>query len=94
MELNICSQAVSELYLLAGDVIFDTTSKTQGMYFVASGFGVYFHWSEFEAIPRKEPTTRRGSGRIKWIDFLHATELPKKSEKSNRPVLQEVRCSL
>jgi len=29
-ELNLCSQAVAELHLLAGDTIFNTTSKVQG----------------------------------------------------------------
>lgn len=36
-DLNLCSQAVSELHLLAGDTIFNTTSKVQGMYFLATG---------------------------------------------------------
>lgn len=36
-ELNLCSQAVSELHLLAGDTIFNTTSKVQGMYMLAAG---------------------------------------------------------
>ena len=30
-ELNLCSQAVTELHLLAGDTIFNTTSKVQGL---------------------------------------------------------------
>lgn len=46
MELNLCSQAVSELYYLAGDVIFDTTSKVEGMYQMAAGQGIYFYWSD------------------------------------------------
>ena len=32
MQLNMCNEAVSELYLLANDVIFDPASKTEGMY--------------------------------------------------------------
>ena len=58
MELNLCSQAVSEMYHLAQDVIFDTTSKAEGMYLIAAGQGIYFYWSHAEVTascrPRKD----------------------------------------
>ena len=43
MEVDLCSQAVSELYLLASDVIFETNMKTQGMYLNADGISIYFY---------------------------------------------------
>ena len=58
MELNLCSQAVTELYLLAGDIIFDITSKTEGMYMVANGVSIYFNWASDQ-----QPMTRRRSQR-------------------------------
>lgn len=58
MELNLCSQAVTELYLLAGDIIFDITSKTEGMYMMANGVSIYFNWSSDQ-----QPMTRRRSQR-------------------------------
>ena len=43
MEVDLCSQAVSELYVLASDVIFETNMKTQGMYLNADGIIIYFY---------------------------------------------------
>lgn len=43
MEVDLCSQAVSELYVLASDVIFETNMKTQGMYLNADGISIYFY---------------------------------------------------
>jgi len=61
MELNLCSQAVSELHLLAGDTIFNTTSKVQGMYMLAAGFGIYFYWPPFQD-GRPQPRNRKYHG--------------------------------
>ena len=44
MQLNMCNEAVSELYLLANDVIFDPTSKTEGMY-MTHGESVSVTWN-------------------------------------------------
>lgn len=43
MEMNLCSNAVSEAHVLAGDIIFDLSNKPKGMYFLAQGVGIYFH---------------------------------------------------
>lgn len=43
MEMNLCSNAVSEIHVLAGDVIFDLSNRPKGMYFLAQGVGIYFH---------------------------------------------------
>lgn len=47
MELNLCNQAVKELYLLEHDVIFYGNQKGQGLYILASGAAVYAPGSEF-----------------------------------------------
>ncbi len=60
MEMNLCSQAVSELYYLAGDVIFDTSSKTQGMYLIAAGNSIYFYWSQSHSTTRKRKDSFEG----------------------------------
>eukprot|EP00434_Breviolum_minutum_P014915 symbB.v1.2.013148.t1/scaffold925.1/size151535/15 len=60
MEMNLCSQAVSELYYLAGDVIFDTSSKTQGMYLIAAGSSIYFYWSQSHSTTRKRKDSLEG----------------------------------
>jgi len=41
MELNLCNQAVKELYLLEWDGIFHRNQKAEGIYVLASGAGVY-----------------------------------------------------
>jgi len=41
MELNLCNQAVTELYLLEWDCIFHRNQKAEGIYVLASGAGVY-----------------------------------------------------
>ena len=43
-DMNLCSQAVSELHLLAGDTIFNTTSKVLGMYMMAAGAPANLHF--------------------------------------------------
>ena len=40
MEVDLCS-AVSEIYLLAGDVVFDVKKRSQGMYMMSDGLGIY-----------------------------------------------------
>eukprot|EP00913_Durusdinium_trenchii_P011577 g10871.t1 len=69
------NQAVFELYHLPGDIIFDTTSKTRGMYFIASGFSVYFHWSDSPKHPR---SACRGSGNIfsKLLGVQRGSDVP------------------
>eukprot|EP00435_Cladocopium_sp_Y103_P027812 s3290_g6.t2 len=41
MELNLCNQAVQELYLLENDVVFHRQQKGEGIYILASGVGLY-----------------------------------------------------
>jgi len=41
MEVDLCSLAVSEIYHLRSDTIFDMKYKTQGMYIMAHGRAVY-----------------------------------------------------
>ncbi|CAK9014069.1 Potassium/sodium hyperpolarization-activated cyclic nucleotide-gated channel 3 [Durusdinium trenchii] len=69
MELNLCSQAVFELYHLPGDIIFDTTTKTLGMYFIAAGFSVYFHWSDSDQVLQVKSNHRIAGGNLfgKWL---------------------------
>lgn len=73
MELNLCSQAVSELHLLAGDTIFNTTSKVQGMYMLAAGFGIYFYWPPFQdGRPqiRNRPNYNKSASATSIMDFI------------------------
>eukprot|EP00913_Durusdinium_trenchii_P020109 g18897.t1 len=58
MELNLCSQAVSELYLLAGDTIFNTANKIQGMYLLGAGLGIYFYPRPFQSPPKVPEAAR------------------------------------
>jgi len=41
MELNLCNQAVQELYLLENDSVFLRQQKAEGIYILASGAGLY-----------------------------------------------------
>jgi len=47
MELNLCNQAVKELYLLENDCMFHANQKGQGLYILASGAAIYAPGSEF-----------------------------------------------
>eukprot|EP00438_Fugacium_kawagutii_P003862 Skav231337 [mRNA] locus=scaffold2490:99230:100528:- [translate_table: standard] len=42
MEMNLCTVAVSDIHVLAEDIIFDLSSKPKGMYFMAQGAAVYY----------------------------------------------------
>lgn len=78
MELNLCSQAVTELHLLAGDTIFNTTSKVQGMYMFATGLGIYFYFPPYgSTTPRpsrersiKPKTNRKSASAASLLDFI------------------------
>lgn len=80
MELNLCSQAVTEFYLLAGDTVFDMTRKTEGMYFMASGVSIYFYWSSEQ--PRM---TRRRSSRRNTTGSLFKGMMPSSMSSSVPP---------
>ena len=54
MEVDLCSDAVFEIYLLAGDVVFDVKKKGQGMYMVSDGVGIYQSSLMPECMPRRE----------------------------------------
>lgn len=54
MEVDLCSEAVSEIYLLAGDVAFDAKKKGQGMYIMSDGLGIYQSSLMPACMPRRE----------------------------------------
>ncbi len=61
MEVDLCSLAVSEIYHLPGDTIFDVNHKTQGMYLMAHGLALY-SCSSLELMPRIGTRNSRGDG--------------------------------
>lgn len=65
MEVDLCSQAVSELYVLASDVIFETNMKTQGMYLNADGISIYFYNLSLPEKPQPQPKAENPKPRIK-----------------------------
>lgn len=70
MELNLCSQAVTEFYLLAGDTVFDMTRKTEGMYFMASGVSIYFYWSSETPQMTRRRSSRRNTTGSRFIGLM------------------------
>ncbi|CAK9002366.1 unnamed protein product [Durusdinium trenchii] len=88
MELNLCSQAVSELYLLAGDTIFNTANKIQGMYLLGAGLGIYFYPRPFQSPPKvpeaARPRTVSAQSIADLFGFGLAPALPSRSS-SRRP---------
>ena len=55
MGIDLCS-AISEIYHVAGDVVFDVMKRSQGMYMVSDGLGIY----QSHFVPA--PMPRRGTG--------------------------------
>ena len=54
LEVDLCSEAVSEIYLLAADVVFDVKKKAQGMYMMADGVGIYYCSFLIPPMPRTQ----------------------------------------
>lgn len=61
MDVDLCSEAVSEIYLLAADVVFDVTKKAQGMYMMSEGVGIYYCSSLMPVMPRRSETESKKS---------------------------------
>lgn len=92
MELNLCSQAVTEFYLLAGDTVFDMTRKTQGMYFMASGVSIYFYWSSgTDQMTHRRSTRRNTTGsRFKGLMASSMSSAPPTRSRSKMAMAQTV----
>ncbi|CAK8997999.1 Potassium/sodium hyperpolarization-activated cyclic nucleotide-gated channel 4 (Hyperpolarization-activated cation channel 4) (HAC-4), partial [Durusdinium trenchii] len=84
MELNLCSHAVSELYLLAGDIIFDTTSKTEGMYLIGAGNSIYFYWSESTKMSARRSRRTETTGSIFQSIMTLGTSGPTNTNQRDR----------
>ena len=75
MELNLCNQAVKELYLLENDVMFHGNQKGQGLYILASGAAIYAPGSEFlhpypvDIMSSTTPAQGPGSGSCSTQNF-------------------------